>query len=102
MTVRRFDSIVVDGVAHMVDNATGNWVRHCDYVDVESEIARFKEGMPDALTLREAIEYIQEQATRTTCDHDEYCICNTNSALIVVRDFLKSIMGYAGGDIERK
>ena len=45
---RRYRSVVLDGVSHMIDDPAGDWVRWCDCRDMEGELARFREGMPTA------------------------------------------------------
>jgi hypothetical protein len=45
---RRFKSLVLEGVSHMIDDPQGDWVRWCDCRDVERELSRLREGMPKA------------------------------------------------------
>jgi hypothetical protein len=50
---RRFKSLVLDGVSHMIDDPQGDWVRWCDCRDVEGELSRLREGMPSMELLNE-------------------------------------------------
>ena len=48
---RRFRPITIDGVSHMIDDPNGDWVRWCDCRDVERELARLRDWMPEAFRI---------------------------------------------------
>jgi len=87
---RRYRSVVLDGVSHMIDDPAGDWVRWCDCRDMEGELARFREGMPELSVLKCASETLSQWSLKNI-DHDcGWCATVTSN-------WLRSIAKESGG-----